>query len=121
MSILEERDLEPSPEPADDAGPETETAKPEGNDSGESTAEPAAEEVPSRITSREEAYRLIERVADYLMVAEPHSPTPYLLKRIARWGEMTLPDLLRETIPGFDDRTRVKESFFIKDEEENDA
>ena len=29
---------------------------------------------------------------------EPHSPTPYLVKRAVSWGDMTLTELLRELV-----------------------
>jgi len=50
------------------------------------------------IASRTHAYRLIEAAADYLAMHEPHSPTPYLLRRAVQWGEMPLPDLMREVV-----------------------
>ena len=48
------------------------------------------------IHSRADAYRLLSQVADYLEQVEPHSPSPYLIKRVASWGEMTLPEILNE-------------------------
>jgi type VI secretion system protein ImpA len=50
------------------------------------------------IASREEAYRLLEVAAAYLQRTEPHSPTPYLVKRAIAWGQMTLPDLMQEVM-----------------------
>jgi type VI secretion system protein ImpA len=35
-------------------------------------------------------------VADYLHGIEPHSPTPYLLRRAVKWGDMTLADIVKE-------------------------
>lgn len=49
-----------------------------------------------KIGSREQAYRQLEAAADYLQAIEPHSPTPYLVKRAVRWGQMTLPELIEE-------------------------
>lgn len=46
--------------------------------------------------SREEAYRTLEAVADYLARTEPHSPTPYLIRRAVNWGRMSLPELMAE-------------------------
>lgn len=46
--------------------------------------------------SRDEAYRLLAVVADYLMRYEPHSPVPYMIQRALEWGAMPLPDLLRQ-------------------------
>jgi type VI secretion system protein ImpA len=52
----------------------------------------------SQIRSRAEAYRMLSEAADYLLRAEPHSPTPYLVKRAVAWGSMTLTELLQELV-----------------------
>lgn len=50
------------------------------------------------IASREEAYRLLEAAATYLQRTEPHSPTPYLVRRAVSWGRMSLADLMQEIV-----------------------
>lgn len=50
------------------------------------------------INNREDAYRMLEAVADYLQRTEPHSPTPYLVKRAVSWGRMSLADLMQEIV-----------------------
>ncbi len=50
------------------------------------------------IQSRADAYRLLEGAADYLQRTEPHSPTPYLVRRAVTWGSMPLPELMREVM-----------------------
>ena len=46
------------------------------------------EAVPSiAIRSRAEAYRVLQAAADFLQRTEPHSPTPYLVRRAVAWGE----------------------------------
>ncbi|MDM8537987.1 type VI secretion system protein TssA [Desulfobacterales bacterium HSG17] len=50
------------------------------------------------IKNRAEAYRILSAVADYLLIHEPHSPTPYLVKRAVSWGNMTLTELLKELV-----------------------
>ncbi|WP_168790081.1 type VI secretion system protein TssA [Paraburkholderia aromaticivorans] len=62
--------------------------------------------LPGHIESRAQAYRLIEIVARYLEENEPHSPTPYLLKRAVAWGQMPLADLMREIVRTEGDMTR---------------
>lgn len=54
------------------------------------------------IRSRAEAYRMMSDAADYLLVHEPHSPTPYLVKRAVSWGNKSLMELLQELVQ--DDR-----------------
>lgn len=53
---------------------------------------------PFRIADRDHAYRLLDEIAQYLARAEPHSPTPYLLRRAVAWGGMPLPELMREVV-----------------------
>lgn len=50
------------------------------------------------IRNRSDAYKMLSAVADYLLIHEPHSPTPYLVKRAVSWGHMTLTELLHELI-----------------------
>jgi len=50
------------------------------------------------IRNRSDAYRMLSAAADYLLIHEPHSPTPYLVKRAVSWGHMTLTELLHELI-----------------------
>jgi type VI secretion system protein ImpA len=51
------------------------------------------------LQSREDAFRLLESVADYFRRTEPHSPLSYSLEQAVRWGRMPLPDLLAEIVP----------------------
>lgn len=48
------------------------------------------------VNSREEAYRRLAEIAAYLKHVEPHSPTPYLIERAVRWGNMSLGDVMRD-------------------------
>lgn len=50
------------------------------------------------IRSRADAYRRLSEAADYLLRTEPHSPTPYLVKRAVEWGTLSLPELLQEIV-----------------------
>ena len=50
------------------------------------------------IRSRADAYRRLSEVADYLLRNEPHSPTPYLVRRAVEWGNMSLPELLQQIV-----------------------
>jgi len=58
-----------------------------------------AQEAPiTTIRTRAEAYRLLEEAADFLQRTEPHSPTPYLVRRAVSWGKMSFNELLPELI-----------------------
>jgi type VI secretion system protein ImpA len=48
------------------------------------------------IGSRDEAYARLLDAAEYLHRHEPHSPTPYLVKRAVSWGRMTLSEVLED-------------------------
>lgn len=48
------------------------------------------------IRSREDAYSRLIEIADYLADVEPHSPTPYLIRRAVAWGGRNLGQLLQE-------------------------
>ncbi|MFH1480984.1 MAG: type VI secretion system protein TssA [Pseudomonadota bacterium] len=67
-----------------------------------------------QIRSRAEAYRMLSAVADYLIIHEPHSPTPYLVKRAVAWGNMTLTELLRELVSENNDLQQIFKLLGIK-------
>jgi type VI secretion system protein ImpA len=52
----------------------------------------------SAVQNRAEAYRMLQQAADYLLLTEPHSPAPYLVKRAVSWGNMSLAELLSEIV-----------------------
>jgi type VI secretion system protein ImpA len=70
------------------------------------------------IASREDAYRMLEAVAAFLEKAEPHSPTPYLVKRAVSWGRMSLADLMQEVVREEGDITRYFSLLGIKETRE---
>jgi type VI secretion system protein ImpA len=60
------------------------------------------------ITTRAEAYRRLSEAAEFLARTEPHSPTPYLIRRAIAWGSMRLEDLLPDL---FKNNAGVEEVF----------
>ena len=54
--------------------------------------------VAAPIRSRAEAYRRLSEAADYLLRTEPHSPTPYLVRRAVEWGGMSLQEVLQQIV-----------------------
>ncbi|PYS80218.1 MAG: type VI secretion system protein TssA [Acidobacteria bacterium] len=50
------------------------------------------------IRSRAEAYQRLAEAADYLLRTEPHSPTPYLVRRAVEWGAMSLNEILQQIV-----------------------
>jgi type VI secretion system protein ImpA len=68
-----------------------------GDEDGEHEAAPSwASGAPIR--SRAEAYRRLAEAADYLLRTEPHSPTPYLVRRAVEWGSMSLNEVLQQIV-----------------------
>lgn len=59
------------------------------------------------ISSRDEAYRRLAEAAEYLARIEPHSPTPYLVKRAILWGSLSLPELLPELVRNQSELTEI--------------
>lgn len=71
----------------------------------EASPPPAAEPEAGRemwsaapIRSRAEAYWRLAEAAEYLLRTEPHSPTPYLVKRAVEWGSMSLQEVLQQIV-----------------------
>jgi type VI secretion system protein ImpA len=50
------------------------------------------------IRNRTEAYRMLTDAADFLARTEPHSPTPYLVRRAIAWGGLKFEDLVQELV-----------------------
>jgi type VI secretion system protein ImpA len=57
--------------------------------------------------SRCEAYATLEAPTDYLSEVEPHSPTPFLIRRAANWGRTSLPEVIAEIISQEGDVSRL--------------
>jgi type VI secretion system protein ImpA len=76
---------------------------------GEPAAPPAA--LPPVVIgawpNRDEAYRTLEALAEYLAAIEPHSPTPYLIRRAVNWGRLPLPALMAEIMQEEGDLNRM--------------
>jgi len=51
---------------------------------------------PYQFRDRADAYACLAAAAAYLAHVEPHSPTPYLVKRAVEWGNMTTGALYQE-------------------------
>lgn len=89
--VKEKRAAEPRPgdEPAGEVG-EVEASE---NSAGGATALAAG-----AVRSRQEAFKRLVEIAEYLRRTEPHSPVPYLVLRAVRWGQMSLDEWLAEVL-----------------------
>jgi type VI secretion system protein ImpA len=88
----------PSPtEPAPDAAG---TTPDDGHPAAAATATAAAGPGGSNaLRTREDAFAMLLKVAEFFRQQEPHSVVSYGLEQVVRWGKMSLPDLLTELIP----------------------
>ncbi len=59
------------------------------------------------IRTRAEAYQMLTEAADFLSRTEPHSPTPYLVRRAIAWGAMSLEQLLPELVSNRSDLSEI--------------
>ncbi len=67
------------------------------------------------IASRDEAYRRLREVAEYLRKTEPHSPVPPLIDRAVRWGNMTFENLFDDVVKNQDVRNQTKEMLGLQE------
>lgn len=98
-SVLNERGESMEPTPAEPPPPAGEAPAGTAGAPGSAPDQPVIG-ATGPIRSREEAYRRLAEIAEYLSKVEPHSPTPYLIRRAVSWGNMTLAELLDELTMG---------------------
>ncbi|RMF32872.1 MAG: type VI secretion system protein TssA [Chlorobiota bacterium] len=75
----------------------------------------------SALGTREDAYRALERIADFLGKIEPHSPVPYLLRRAIKWGRMTAQELLQELYENAPDVAQLYRLLGLQPPEESES
>jgi predicted component of type VI protein secretion system len=59
------------------------------------------------VANREEAYRRLKEVADFLKKTEPHSPVIYLIERAIHWKDLDLQAVIREMLPQYRDAVNL--------------
>lgn len=84
---------EPEPEPEGDESAQSDDSE------AQSSGGAARKSASGEIHTRDDAFRLLTRVAEYFRVTEPHSPLSSLLSQAVRWGRMPLDQLIEELIP----------------------
>ncbi len=104
----------PPGRPAKPAAPDVEAPPPsdesvECEAMAETSAPPPGPQtvITSAWPNRDEAYRTLEALAEYLAAIEPHSPTPYLIRRAVNWGRLPLPALMAEIMQEEGDLNRL--------------
>lgn len=107
VEVEEEVEAAPEGEPAAEtldeggAGAGPEGAAPAAGSTARGTARGAG----LRLASRDDAYAMLQAAADYLVEADPHSPTPYLVRRAVAFRDLSFTDLLDELVD--DERQRI--------------
>ena len=71
--------------------------------------------------TREQAYVQVSEIADYLENVEPHSPTPFLLRKAITWGSMNLQDLLKEFSESGLELSQIQQWIGIKTGKKNES
>ncbi|MBY0272265.1 MAG: type VI secretion system protein TssA [Alphaproteobacteria bacterium] len=71
---------------------------------------------PLSIKSRAQAYSILAEVATYLERVEPHSPTPYLIRRAIAWGGMSLAEVISDTLNNGQDMSLLLDILNVKKE-----
>ncbi|MCH7868696.1 MAG: type VI secretion system protein TssA [Myxococcales bacterium] len=84
----------------------------EGGEGQQVPAGPGASSGP--VASREDALRRLTEVSDYFRRSEPHSPIAYLIQRTIRWGQMPLPELLKEIVKDDNVLSRIWDTLGIQ-------
>ena len=92
--LLEARGVDVKFEPFVEPEPASASEKSESEMTGNETHE--YDNGPIR--SRAQAYHMLAECAEFLMKTEPHSPTPYLVKRAVAWGNLSLGELLQQIL-----------------------
>jgi len=82
----------------------------------DATARPAGAGWTGGPRNREEAYGMLRQIADYLEKEEPHSPTSYLVRRAASWGQLSLPELYADLLGDRGEVGRMFSVLRLKDE-----
>ena len=95
--------LPEAPEPEADVAPDSGASAP-----ADGAPRPAAAAVnPDAIVSREQAFKILGKVAEYFRKNEPQAPTAYAIEELVRRGQMSFTELLDELMEDSDARKRL--------------
>ena len=89
-----------------------------GTPNTEQLPQPEAMDTPTTSTgihSRADAYRMLLEAAEYLAKTEPHSPTPYLVRRAVAWGSMSLVEVMQELVKEKSDLSFIYELLGVQE------
>ncbi len=72
------------------------------------------------IETRDQAYAILGEVAAFLERIEPHSPTPYLIHRAISWGNMSLSEVVENTLHNGQDMSLLLDILNVKKHSNSD-
>lgn len=104
--------LTPSPA-ANDAATEVSPSSRGRPSAGASPSAPGDESIRDRAA----AYRQLAEIADFMQRIEPHSPTPYLIRRAIQWGSMNTAELYQELFMRLGGQINIFELLGLQTEE----
>lgn len=70
------------------------------------------------IASREQAYRTLQEVADFLRRSEPHSPVAMLVERAVKWGNKDFEGIVQEMVKSPEILNQIRETLGLPPSEE---
>ena len=66
-------------------------------------------QVQNHLQNREQAMKVLQEIADYFQVNEPHSPVSYMLQKTIKWSQMPLHEWLTQVIKNENSLEAVQE------------
>ena len=90
----------------------------DGDDDDGGRSKGSTGEMSVNIETRQDAFRTLQRTADFFRRTEPHSPVSYALEKAVRWGRMSLPELLKELVEDESPRKQIFKLVGIEASEE---
>jgi type VI secretion system ImpA family protein len=106
------------PAPQSNLGDETSQsslASTSNDSSSEKTQTTSLDDI--QITTREEAYQLLSKAAEFLKTSEPHNPTPYLVERAVAWGQMSFTEFLSDAARSEGNLTKISQLLGVEDDQ----
>ena len=70
---------------------------------------------PNHLANREQALKVLNEIADYFQMHEPHSPVSYMLQKTIRWSQMPLHEWLAQVIKNENPLEQVQELLGVHD------
>ncbi len=69
----------------------------------------------NHLANREQALKVLNEIADYFQIHEPHSPVSYMLQKTIRWSQMPLHEWLAHVIKNENPLEQVQELLGVPD------